>query len=82
MMLANREIPQDLSGRTVILTGGSRGIARDRDAEAAMGKVLDRNPSERRGKHSYTRNLLGVPPDELRARLARYQACFDVSSES
>ena len=58
------------------------GIAREADAEASMGKALDRNPADRHGKHDYARNLLDAPPDELRARFARYQACFDVGSES
>lgn len=58
------------------------GIAWSRESEASMRQALGDNPAGRHGKHAHSREDLGEDPEILRAAFARYQARFEVPSDS
>jgi Sulfotransferase family len=51
------------------------------DTESAMRAYLDAHPQGEHGEHRYSFEDLGADPVDVRARFARYQACFDVQNE-
>jgi hypothetical protein len=48
----------------------------------AMSSALKANPADRHGQHAYDQSEFGEPPEELRKRFSRYQAQFEVPSDS
>ena len=58
------------------------GIAWGAETETAMRKALGDNPADRHGGHAYQRDALGRDPGDLRRAFARYQARFEVASDT
>ncbi len=53
----------------------------DDKTEPAMRAYLDAHPQGAHGEHRYSFDDLGLNPDDVRARFARYQTSFDVPNE-
>jgi Sulfotransferase family len=67
--------------RTISAVADALGEPLDDQTEPAMRAYLDAHPQGAHGEHRYSFDDLGLDPDEVRTRFARYQSSFNVHNE-